>query len=120
MRVRIEFCSAAGMSDRHVLITGATRGLGRSLAEHYLAEGDVVIGCGRGASPLSHDRYTHACVDVTDETGVKALFADIRRRLGRLDAIINNAGIASMNLMALTPIDVARRIMETNFLGTFL
>jgi len=108
------------MSDRRILITGATRGLGRALAEHYLAAGDTVVGCGRGASPLSHDRYVHACVDVTDETAVKALFDDLRGRLGRLDAIINNAGIASMNLIALTPMNVARRIMETNFLGTFL
>jgi 3-oxoacyl-[acyl-carrier protein] reductase len=49
----------------------------------------------------------------------------VRRRRGervvrRSAALINNAGIASMNLMALTPIDVARRIIETNFLGTFL
>lgn len=108
------------MSDRHVLITGATRGLGRSLAEHYLAQGDTVIGCGRGPSPLNHERYVHACVDVADEAAVEALFADLRRRVDRLDALINNAGIASMNLMALTPVDVARRIMETNFLGTFL
>jgi 3-oxoacyl-[acyl-carrier protein] reductase len=108
------------VSDRHVLITGATRGLGRSLAEHYLAQGDTVIGCGRGSSPLSHERYLHTCIDVADDTAVKALFGDLRRRLGRLDALINNAGIASMNLMALTPVDVARRIMETNFLGTFL
>src|SRR5262249_11975057 len=41
-------------------------------------------------------------------------------RLGHLDALINNAGIASMNPIALTPFETAQRIMATNFLGTFL
>jgi 3-oxoacyl-[acyl-carrier protein] reductase len=108
------------MSDRYVLITGATRGLGRSLAEHYLAQGDTVIGCGRGPGSLSGDRYVHMCVDVTDEKAVGSLFGCVRERFGRLDVLINNAGVASMNLMALTPVDVARRMMETNFVGTFL
>jgi 3-oxoacyl-[acyl-carrier protein] reductase len=108
------------MSGRHVLITGATRGIGRSLAEHYLAEGDTVIGCGRSPSSLTHDRYTHACLDVSDETAVSALFGDLRDRLGRLDVLINNAGIASMNHVALMPVASARQVVETNFLGTFL
>jgi 3-oxoacyl-[acyl-carrier protein] reductase len=108
------------MSDRYVLITGATRGLGRSLAEHYLAQGDTVIGCGRGAASLEAERYVHMCADVTDEDTVRAVFSQVRDRFGRLDVLINNAGVASMNLVALTPADVARRMMNTNFLGTFL
>jgi 3-oxoacyl-[acyl-carrier protein] reductase len=44
----------------------------------------------------------------------------VRTRFGRLDAVINNAGIASMNPIALTPVATARKIMETNFIGTFL
>ena len=44
----------------------------------------------------------------------------IRKEDGRLDALINNAGIASMNAAMLTPIDTVRRIIETNVLGTFL
>jgi 3-oxoacyl-[acyl-carrier protein] reductase len=108
------------MSGRYVLITGATRGLGRSMAEHYLAQGDTVIGCGRSPSTLTHDRYTHTCLDVSDEAAVNALFASVRERQGRLDVLINNAGIGSMNLVALMPVAAARRMVETNVLGTFL
>lgn len=105
---------------RHILITGATQGIGLALVEHYLKQGDEVVGCARGETPLEHAHYSHARVDVTDEAAVRRLFRDLRSRLGWLDAVINNAGIASMNAVALTPFDTAHRIMATNFLGTFL
>ena len=107
-------------SPRHILITGASRGLGLSLVEHYLSLGDLVAGCARGASPLAHDHYTHFTLDVAEEGPVQDLFGALRTRFGRLDVLINNAGAASMNPVALTPADSARRVMETNLLGTFL
>src|SRR6266498_192075 len=105
---------------RHILVTGATQGLGLALVQHYLQQGDVVAGCARGNSTIDHPLYTHARLDVADEPAVRRLFKDIRTRLGHLDALINNAGIASMNPIALTPFETAQRIMGTNFLGTFL
>ena len=107
------------MATRTVLVTGATRGLGRALAEHYLAQGDTVLGCGRGETSLEHDRYTHWRLDVTDAPAVSCMFAELRRRMPALDVLINNAGIASMNAIALTPLDAARRVLETNFLAAF-
>jgi 3-oxoacyl-[acyl-carrier protein] reductase len=104
---------------RRVLITGASKGIGAHLVRHYLAQGDVVIGCARGAAPLTDGRYQHVEVDVGDEPAVRALFASVRARHGALDVLINNAGIASMNPVALTPFETARQIVATNFLGTF-
>ena len=108
---------------RHILITGASRGLGRYLARHYLDQGDLVIGCARSEASKSftpYEAYRHFRVDVTDIQAVHALFRDVRQEVGRLDVLINNAGIANMNPIALTPVEVARHIMDTNFLGTFL
>lgn len=48
------------------------------------------------------------------------MFADLANRNGRLDVLINNAGIASMNHVLLTSVDKAREILDTNFIGTFL
>ena len=48
------------------------------------------------------------------------MFASVSEDYGRLDVLINNAGIASMNSLLLTPVDTAKKIVETNFLGTFL
>jgi len=105
---------------RHILVTGATQGIGLALVQHFLRQGDIVVGCARGNSTIDHPRYTHARLDVTDEPAVRRLFKDIRSRLRCLDVLINNAGIASMNPIALTPFDTAQRIIATNFLGTFL
>jgi 3-oxoacyl-[acyl-carrier protein] reductase len=104
---------------RRVVITGATRGIGLMLAQHYLERGDEVIGCGRTPSSLSHPNYTHRCVDVTLPDEVDEFFDELSGRVGRIDALINNAGIASMNALALTPQETARRIVDTNVLGPF-
>ena len=105
---------------RRVLVTGASRGIGASLVRHYLELGDDVVGCSRGAATLQHERYVHAKLDVCDEPAVRNLFAETRARLGGLDVLINNAGAAAMNPVALTPTETARRIIETNLMGTFL
>jgi 3-oxoacyl-[acyl-carrier protein] reductase len=106
--------------EQVVLITGARKGIGRSLAEHYLDHGYSVIGCSRKESNLRHDRYRHYPLSVTDETAIKSMFTEIATRNGRLDVLINNAGIASMNHVLLTSVDKAREILDTNFIGTFL
>jgi len=103
-----------------VLITGTRKGIGRFLVEHYAARGWAVIGCSRTASDLSLPNYRHFCLDVSDEPTVKAMFSEIRKAHGRLDVLINNAGIASMNHALLTPVLTVRRILDTNVVGTFL
>lgn len=103
-----------------MLITGARKGLGRALAEHYLAQGWQVAGCSRGESTLRHERYSHHRVDVTDEAGVVRMVRAVRRTHGRIDALLNNAGIAAMNALLLTPQASARAVLDTNFLGSFL
>jgi 3-oxoacyl-[acyl-carrier protein] reductase len=106
--------------SRVLVITGTRKGIGRHLAEHYCGIGDTVIGCSRGASDWQHPRYEHHRLDVTAEGDVKKMFLDVSRRFGRLDVLINNAGVASMNHFLLTPLATARALIDTNFLGTFL
>lgn len=109
------------MSDaRVILITGTRKGIGRHLAEHYAGQGWRVVGCSRQPSEGSIANYTHYCLDVADETAVRRLFGEIRKTHGRLDALINNAGVASMNHMVLTPMETVRAVLETNFIGAFL
>ena len=77
-------------------------------------------GCSRRAPDWEAEGYTHHLVDVTDEGSVKAMMSSIQRRWGRLDIVINNAGVASMNHTMLTPVEAVEKIMATNFRGTFL
>lgn len=106
--------------DRRLLITGATRGIGRHLAEHYLALGDIVIGCGRGAASIEHPRYSHHTLDIASGEAVAALVSAIRAAHGGLDILINNAGAASMNAFLLTPPATTRRIIDTNVMAPML
>jgi 3-oxoacyl-[acyl-carrier protein] reductase len=98
-----------------VIVTGASRGLGRFCAERLHENGYRVIGIGRGtvvAAPFEMRRS-----DVTDAASIAKTFADLRRD-PTVYALINSAGIASMNLVVTTPPDTVRRIIETNLLGT--
>lgn len=108
------------MKARITLITGTRIGIGRHLAHHYLALGHRVIGCSRKPVDWSHEHYTHFETDVADEANVKAMFSEVRRTHGRLDHLINNAGIASMNHSLLTPKSSVDAILSTNVVGTFL
>lgn len=105
-----------------VLITGTSRGVGRHLAEHYLAAGARVVGCSRGEKDLiSHDNYLHLRADVGDEKSVAALFGEIRRQYGRLDVAINSAAInPTLSLALMTSFSAAEAALRINFLGTFL
>src|SRR5439155_2642134 len=102
------------------LITGTRIGIGRHLAEHYLRLGHRVVGCSRSPVDWTREGYKHCGTDVADEEGVKAMFSEIRRSYGRLDHLINNAGIASMNHSLLTPTSTVSAILATNVVGTFL
>ena len=108
------------MQARNIMITGASRGIGKALAEHFLATGDTVIGVSRSESGIVSDNYHHHLADVTEEADAKRVFALVKKQLGALDVLINNAGIARMNAFALTPISNVQEIMNTNFLGTFI
>jgi len=109
------------MTDKPVMIiTGTRKGIGKYLAEYYANKEFQVIGCSRGDVDFELDNYQHFCLDVSDELLVKNMFVDVRREYGRLDILINNAGIASMNHSLLTPVDTARKILDTNVIGTFI
>jgi 3-oxoacyl-[acyl-carrier protein] reductase len=103
-----------------MLITGTRKGIGKYLAEHYVKQGYLVVGCSRDEVDYNLEGYSHYPLDVADEQGVLKMFADISARFGRLDALINNAGIASMNHSLLTPAKTVNNVMQTNVLGTFL
>ena len=108
------------MDKRVALVTGTRKGIGRYLAEHFLRQGMVVEGCSRTAPEWAADGYTHHLLDVADEAAVKAMLASIHKRHGRLDILINNAGVASLNHSLLTPLSTVEKLMATNFTGTFL
>lgn len=110
------------MSDgpRTILITGTRRGIGRDLAEYYTRRDFIVVGCSRGPIDFELPGYHHFCLDVADEPAVRKVLAEIHKKFRKLDALVNNAGVGSMNHALLTPATIVRQILETNVVGTFL
>lgn len=109
------------MVDQEViLITGTRKGIGKQLAEYYLKKNYFVVGCSRGEGSIESTSYRHFCLDVSDETAVKTMIQTINDDYGRIDVVLNNAGISSTNYVLLTSLSSADAIMRTNFLGTFL
>ena len=107
-------------SQKVMVITGTRKGIGRFLAEHYLSLGWKVYGVSREPGDIKHPNYVESLFDVSSELQVKNLMNKIREIDGHLDAIINNAGIASMNHILTTPLKTVESVFRTNFLGTFL
>ena len=109
------------MNDaRVIVVTGARKGIGRHIAETYAKAGWAVVGCSRKSPDFAMENYEHYCLDVSDEAEVVRLFQELRRNHGRLDVLVNNAGIASMNSALLTPAIRVHEIFATNVTGTFL
>ena len=108
-------------SDRPVMIvTGTRKGIGRYLAESYAKRGYLVEGCSRSAAGWEAENYHHYDLDVSDEKSVRSMIADVTKRHGRIDVVLNNAAIASMNHVLLTPAATANRMLEVNVTGTML
>lgn len=104
-----------------ILITGDRKGIGRYLSEYYLEKGMTVIGCSRSETNLKNKNYQHFCLDVSDEQAVKKMYSEIRHTHGRLDVLINNAGVdLSFAPILLVPYKSALKTVEINLLGTFL
>jgi 3-oxoacyl-[acyl-carrier protein] reductase len=98
-----------------IVVTGASRGLGRYLSERLVEAGHEVVGLARTIEHVPGVRMI-AC-DVGDADAVTAAFAEIKRSK-TFYALINAAGIASMNLVLMTPPETIERIVRTNLLGT--
>ena len=108
------------MEPKVFIITGTSKGIGRELSEYYLNLGHLVIGCSRGISNLQHAGYSHFTLDVSDEKAVKNMVRETINKHGCINVLINNAGVASMNPIILTPYKTAVNIFNTNFFGSFL
>lgn len=106
--------------NRVFIISGASRGIGRALAEHYLGCGDIVVGCARSTSDIKHANYRHFMLDINDEKAVVAMVRAAKKEFGRIDICLNNAGVASMNHALTTSYESARNLVDVNFLGAFL
>ncbi len=108
--------------ERVVVITGAAGGIGRALAQAFAARGDKVALLDLDAGALEGlalrlGGLALVC-DVTDPAACEAAIAEVERRWGGVDVLVNNAGISHRSRFADTSPEVLRRVMEVNFFGS--
>ena len=105
------------LRNQHVVITGASRGIGLAIARACVAAGAAVSGMSRaGESEPGIDAIR---CDVTEAADIAAAFATARERRGPVTMLVNNAGIAASAPLARTSDDLWDRILATNVTGTF-
>jgi 2-dehydro-3-deoxy-D-gluconate 5-dehydrogenase len=109
-----------GLDDRVAVVTGASRGLGRAAAEALVAEGARVLAVARSTSDLEKlqatapDRIAIAPVDMRSADEVAALADLAVDRFGRLDVVVNNAGIAPAGKFSEQPQDEWDEVFDVN------
>ncbi|MEU8527452.1 MULTISPECIES: SDR family NAD(P)-dependent oxidoreductase [Streptomyces] len=115
------------LDGRVVIVTGAARGQGEQEARLFAAEGarvvlgDVLDDAGEAlAKELGEDRAAYVHLDVTRETDWTAAVARAKERFGRIDGLVNNAGILRFNELVSTPLEEFQAIIQVNQIGCFL
>jgi NAD(P)-dependent dehydrogenase (short-subunit alcohol dehydrogenase family) len=100
-----------------VVVTGGGKGIGRAVVARFAAAGERVVAVGRDRSALEEtDAAAAEVCDVTSEAEVDALFA----RLGRVDVLVNNAGVATSAPLARTTLEDWHAQLGVNATGAFL
>jgi len=104
-----------------VLVTGARRGVGRLIADHFLEHGAQVVGFSRNEEAgEQRPRYHPVAVDVADADAVTRGFDWLRKNLQRVDIVVNNAAVLTSQYSMIMGASSARSMVETNLFGTFM
>ncbi|MEC8043980.1 MAG: SDR family oxidoreductase [Verrucomicrobiota bacterium] len=98
-----------------IIVTGASRGLGRAVAESLVEAGREVLGISRKTEGLPCEAL--AC-DVSDYGALKTIAQNLRKEKIEVEGLVNAAGIASMNLAVTTPPSMTQKLIQTNLVGT--
>jgi 3-oxoacyl-[acyl-carrier protein] reductase len=110
------------LEGRVALVTGASRGIGAAIARAYAAEGASLLLCARSegvetlAQELAAGRRPARAMrgDVSDPAFARELITSIRKEHGRLDVLVNNAGILRQGLIGMTSTEQMRELLDVN------
>lgn len=105
------------MTEKVILVTGASSGSGRAIASLLCNEGYRVFGTSRNPKSATLDGFEMVQLDVTDDESVKACVGAVIEKAGRIDVLVNNAGVELIGAAEEITIEEAKALFETNFFG---
>ena len=109
------------LTGKVAIVTGAGRGIGRSIAEVFAEEGATVIATGRASSDSTFpEGVEYHRLDVATEEGWSRVVADVIARHGHIDVLVNNAGIIAYETLHELTLDDWNAVVATNQTGTWL
>lgn len=117
-------------TNQIILVTGATRGIGRAIAESFLRKGGFVIGLYSGNKEAAQEFTSNneefsagfellQC-DISKQEQVDSLFANLKAKYDRLDILVNNAGIRDDAVLAMMDAAAWQKVIDVNLTGTYL
>jgi NAD(P)-dependent dehydrogenase (short-subunit alcohol dehydrogenase family) len=115
-----------GLAGKNYVVTGSASGIGRSTAARLLEEGasvlgaDITPGSDRPHAQGEKDAWAFTNVDVSDEGSVAAMVAEAVRLFGRIDGVVNAAGVAGGGAVHMVDVAEWRRVVDVNLFGTYL
>ncbi len=113
------------LSGKITVVTGASSGIGRSIAERFVAEGAQVVAFARNAAKLAELAEAHrgqvfpVIGDVTRSEDLARLAAELKQRFGFVDAVVPNAGLARVVPFEASGLADIREQFDANFIGAF-
>jgi NAD(P)-dependent dehydrogenase (short-subunit alcohol dehydrogenase family) len=101
--------------NKTILVTGASSGIGFEIASYLSSKGNTVYGASRSAPPT--DSFIPIKLDVTDQGSIDRGIDQIISKEGKIDVLVNNAGVGSAGAVEKTPVEDIKRSFEVNLFG---
>ena len=105
------------MMSKVVLITGGSSGIGKSVGEFLIEKGFIVYGTSRNPDKIENHPFKLVSLDVNDTQTISKAVNEVIKNEGRLDILINNAGMGITGPIEETPTNEMRKVFDTNFFG---
>ena len=105
------------LENKVCIITGAAQGIGKQIAEQFVADGAIVYACDRQELATSNEHIHPIVMDITDAASVKAAFMQIFKTEGKIDCLVNNAGIVYNRKIGMITRDETERMFLVNVIA---